>query len=559
MESALVPYASSALSTLLGGQASSAITPVAAQALTGAATQGLNSLVGTQLPKIQASKVELPDNLTNLRDSYNGYVGFKNENIGNYDTFGDELNHRDPLAIAQTGYDYQLKQTLGNAYEPTMTRLKNYSRLGTSQQYDAAKKELSNWIQTPESNAVVEASRQLYPAGTQVWRAPNSSDGLSYSLTKEGAQKAFNGMTGEVVPYTIKESDRIIAPEFVERANSGAPQEEIIISPQVQQYLGGQGGVGTFSQDINRVGSSEVAPINRETLPQGWDTLEKYLSTSNKRVENAIGKSTSKITKQDLIKFNSEMGYDTEGTKSELWQAAKNAIDDQTLDDLYMSGGSGAADVILSRKDRTDFTPVEQVYMGQKGRTGRLDAELSDRLGIGRSNTPMADTINKYTSGAAGDYGGGVIGTNSVWATGESGVSDVAHERLHSIQQHAALRDYDPAVSEAFFDLEDELLPLLHSKEQIAAKHGAGDVAYWAERNEQEARMFQDYLEYKNYTQRYMGGRRNYEYGEEIIKPFDKFIKKLQELSKKGIALPALGLLFGGATVAAGASANRES
>lgn len=558
MESALVPYASSALSTLLGGQASSAITPVATQALTGAATQGLNSLVGTQLPKIQASKVELPDNLLNLRDSYNGYVGFKNQNIGNYDTFGDELNHRDPLAIAQTGYDYQLKQTLGNAYEPTMTRLKNYSRLGTSQQYDAAKKELSNWIQTPESNAVVEASRQLYPAGTQVWRAPNSSDGLSYSLTKEGAQKAFNGTTGKVVPYTIKESDRIIAPEFVERANSGAPQEEIIISPQVQQYLGGQGGVGTFSQDINRVGSSEVAPVNKETLPVGWDTLEKYLSTSNKRVENAIGKSTSKITKQDLIKFNSEMGYDTEGTKGELWRAAQDAIDDQVLDDLYMEGSS-AADIIATRKGRSDLGRVEDLYLGAKGRTGRLDAELSDRLGIGRSNTPMLDRLNKTSGGAMGDYGAGAIGSDPLWATGEYGVNTVGHERLHAFQEHAGLRDYDPAVSDAFYDLEDELIPLLHNESQIKAAHPTGDVKYWGRRDEQEARMFQDYLEYKNYTQKHFGGKRKYEYGEEIVKPFDKFIKKLQELSKKGIALPALGLLFGGATVAAGAGANRES
>lgn len=61
MESALVPYASSALSTLLGGKASSAIAPVATQALTGAAAQGLNSLVGKSAPKIGQAAQDLID------------------------------------------------------------------------------------------------------------------------------------------------------------------------------------------------------------------------------------------------------------------------------------------------------------------------------------------------------------------------------------------------------------------------------------------------------------------------------------------------------------------
>jgi hypothetical protein len=57
--------------------------------------------------------------------------------------------------------------------------------------------------------------------------------------------------------------------------------------------------------------------------------------------------------------------------------------------------------------------------------------------------------------------------------------------------------------------------------------------------------MVQDYLEYKNHTKRYMGGKRKYEYDERIIKPFDKFYAKLRELSKKGIAIPALAGVFG--------------
>lgn len=319
-------------------------------------------------------------------------------------------------------------------------------------------------------------------------------------------------------------------------------------NPDIRYYLDGGGGYGGFSNSVERVGSADVAKIDENTLPQGWDKLKKYLDTADKRVENAIGKPKSKITKQDLIKYNEDYGYDTEGTKYELWNGVKSAIDDEILDDLYMEGASSAADILATRR-RNDFAPIENVYMGAKGRTGRLDAELSDRLGIGRSNTPMLDTTNKWNTSAQGDYGGGVIGSDPLWSTGETGVSNVAHERLHSIQEHARLQDYDPAVSKAFNELEDELIPLLHDKEQIVKKYGSGNANYWLERNEQESRMFQDYLEYKNYTQRRIGGKRDYEYGEEIIKPFDKFIEKLRKLSKKGIALPSLALLFGGAAL----------
>ena len=319
-------------------------------------------------------------------------------------------------------------------------------------------------------------------------------------------------------------------------------------NPDIRYYLDGGGGYGGFSNSVERVGSADVAKIDENTLPQGWDKLKKYLDTADKRVENAIGKPKSKITKQDLIKYNEDYGYDTEGTKYELWNGVKSAIDDEILDDLYMEGASSAADILATRR-RDDFAPIENVYMGAKGRTGRLDAELSDRLGIGRSNTPMLDTTNKWNTSAQGDYGGGVIGSDPLWSTGETGVSNVAHERLHSIQEHARLQDYDPAVSKAFNELEDELIPLLHDKEQIVKKYGSGNANYWLERNEQESRMFQDYLEYKNYTQRRIGGKRDYEYGEEIIKPFDKFIEKLRKLSKKGIALPSLALLFGGAAL----------
>ena len=315
-------------------------------------------------------------------------------------------------------------------------------------------------------------------------------------------------------------------------------------NPDIRYATGLGRGSSGFDDSIERIGSEGIPATRKETLPDGWDILEKYLGGVDKRVENAIGKAKSKITKKDLAQFLDENDYDSEGTFSELWQRVKDAVDDMTTEELNYAGGGSAADIIQMRQ-RPDMNNIEDVYMGNKGHTGRLDAEYSDRLGISKSTTPMSDKLSQPLEYAQGDYGSGVIGLDRTWSSGEAGVSNVAHERFHAWQEKSRGFDYPEEFKKAFEELEDEIIPLLHSKDEISKYWNGRNTDYYFDRNEQEARMVQDYLEYKNHTKRYMGGKRKYEYDERIIKPFDKFYDKLRELSKKGIAIPALAGVFG--------------
>jgi hypothetical protein len=65
--------------------------------------------------------------------------------------------------------------------------------------------------------------------------------------------------------------------------------------------------------------------------------------------------------------------------------------------------------------------------------------------------------------------------------------------------------------------------------------------------------MFQQYLQNKGYADapQLKNGSRANEWGDEINPAFDKFIDKLRDLSKRGIALPALTALFGGGAIMA--------
>lgn len=315
-------------------------------------------------------------------------------------------------------------------------------------------------------------------------------------------------------------------------------------NPDIRYATGLGKGSSGFDESIERIGSDGLPATKKDTLPAGWDTLEKYLGGVDKRVENVIGKAKSKITKADLVQFLEENDYDSEGTFNELWQRVKDAVDDMTMEELNFAGGGSAADIIQMRQ-RPDMNNIEDVYMGDKGHTGRLDAEYSDRLGISKSTTPMSDKLSQPLEYAQGDYGAGVIGLDTTWSSGEAGVSNVAHERMHAWQDKSRGFDYSDEFKKAFEELEDEIIPLLHNKEEISKFWNNRNTDYYLDRNEQEARMVQDYLEYKNHTKRYMGGNRKYEYDERIIKPFDKFYAKLRELSKKGIAIPALAGVFG--------------
>lgn len=163
----------------------------------------------------------------------------------------------------------------------------------------------------------------------------------------------------------------------------------------------------------------------------------------------------------------------------------------------------------------------------------------------------MLDTLNGDS--AAGDYWNGAFGTDPTWAEGESGVSTVAHERLHAMQ-HAGRYNWDERVGKAISDLRNDLKPFYHDEETIRASHKSGDIEYWKRDIEQEARMLQSYLENEGYTKK----GTTPEWGDEVKPAFDKFFEKLRELSKKGVALPAITALFGGGAMMAGGQKKEE-
>lgn len=330
-----------------------------------------------------------------------------------------------------------------------------------------------------------------------------------------------------------------------------SPNKTLRKIPKVSQSLD-YGGYGSYDKNVKRVGSSAVAPVREETLPDGWKELEKYLDTSNDRLSLAIGKPRSKITKQDLINFLEDNGYDTEGTKDDLWKNALMCIDDMAVDDLYNAGGS-AGEFLQERlpfRHNDKLTDATNYYIGTKGRTGRLDAEYSDRLGIGRSNTPMSDRLVNPYSAAGGDYSKGAFGTNASWAEGESGVSTSAHERMHAWQDINKF-DWDEEVGDAIDELRGELKKFYHDEDTIKKYWGNSRISYHMENDEQEARMLQSYLDNEGYTNSYRkNSEKGTEWGDEIKPAFDKFFKKLRTLSKKGIALPAVAGLVGIGTLA---------
>ena len=303
----------------------------------------------------------------------------------------------------------------------------------------------------------------------------------------------------------------------------------------------------TMQDGVKRIGSANVAPVDPSTLPDGWKELEEYLDNAKDRLEKELGKPRSSITKQDLIDYLEEVGYETEGTKDQLWKNALMAIDDNAVDELYNAGG--AAGMFLQERlpfrAAGDLTDATNYYIGNKGRTGRLDAEYSDRLGIGRSNTPMSDNVVSTRGSAQGSYSKGGFGTNPMWATGESGVSTAAHERMHAWQDINKY-DWDERVVDAIDELREELKKYYHDEDTIKKYHGTGKTDYYARDIEQEARMLQSYLDNEGYTDTSRRhSERGTEWGNEIKPAFDKFFDKLRALSKSGVALPAIAAVFG--------------
>lgn len=349
------------------------------------------------------------------------------------------------------------------------------------------------------------------------------------------------------------------------------------------------------SNGVKRIGSDNVAPVDESTLPKGWKELrdildEKYVDDITKKFGYENG-DFSKITPEQYEKyildiqtspgkkkgwqnqFEFKKSYmDADEYKNELknmamYEAKRKAINDIQDMDLPQAQKNAIDTAINSmdyyatddnRRYLSHYMPGgEEQEMFANNAASAADAEFSDRLGIGRSNTIKRNNIWSEDLNPDGEY----MPSEYTLAVDpllnkENAVSTLAHERLHSFQFEAPQGRYDKRVLDAYNELSKDLKSYLHDQATVDKRYGEYyknnlDGKYWGSNIEQESRMMQQYLDNKGYTNRTVDGPRKNEYGNEINPAFDKFFNKLRKLSKKGVALPAITALLGGGAIMA--------
>lgn len=319
--------------------------------------------------------------------------------------------------------------------------------------------------------------------------------------------------------------------------------------------------------EINRVGSANVAPVDPATLPESMRAVKGFIDKDYiKDIEKHAGKKYADMNDSELL------DYALSKRKPEDRDIMRVAYEDM------IRGGSSARKIAesaakndyLSAIGETEYSDASgdglMEYLlnhgnqiGNNSRTRAADIELSDRLGIAPGNTFMRDNANPYDSyGSYSPYDTTIsIGDKAV---GENAIGTIGHERLHSFQTEALMNRYDKEVLDAYRDLSKDLDKYIKNDAEIAKLHAddPADLAYWGNKDEQQARMLQQYLENKNFTKTGSIRNRAKEWGNEINPAFDKFFDKLRDLSKRGVALPALTALFGGGALMASQQKDKE-
>ena len=129
-------------------------------------------------------------------------------------------------------YDLALDRELGASAGPTIDALRDYTAISTPQHFDAAKANMKKFLDSPDAEEVLRASREARGStrdNSPLYRAMNSKDGISYTGDIKTALAAQNDGADIIKmsnPYG--EGGKFISPEFTERFNPGAPAEEFI-------------------------------------------------------------------------------------------------------------------------------------------------------------------------------------------------------------------------------------------------------------------------------------------------------------------------------------------
>lgn len=341
---------------------------------------------------------------------------------------------------------------------------------------------------------------------------------------------------------------------------------------------------GLVSRDIEDL---TQVPIDANTLPKGW-LKARELADMGKRAKQIV--LDPNAPNRGLNEYNMALYSDAQYGRN---NPVADIIDRLGSRQLSNEIDRGAARLLADQLDESGDDFAKNFVTGAAEVGGNIghykdapkarqaDQRVSELLNIGRSSSMLSDSLAKPTSrNALGDQWKGTINIkgNNLSSGGDDASSVLWHERMHAFQD-AEKMGYDKRVVDAYNDLREDLAKLQHDNKQILRDHGE-DAKYWGKPIEQEARMAQHYLdssygvdnlskvyardskgkiirvddngqELDPSTLHYYTGKpvKRTEYAAEdkqIKAAFDKFIGKLQKLSRQGVALPALAALFGG-------------
>lgn len=371
-------------------------------------------------------------------------------------------------------------------------------------------------------------------------------------LAPETPANPYAPVNGEVTQAMRDRASEIIDSLALKRQ---IPENELFNKIDPSTLPRGQQEIGRILDDKYSKGLkySDVTDMMRETVSSEFD--------------KRLGKNPSK---EDLISFI--FGNADETTKKEMMDkaiglyVAPETMSEGTLNSMARNKISDS----LYGDSISAINASNRTVRG--GYTGALDSALSERLGIAPGNTfkktgpyDRKGSYGRYEEYPSSPYKNNImVDTRS---NNEDAINTMAHERLHSFQTEAKkLYDkdrYSPEVKDAYDELAKDLkdAKAYRTGKEIKERYGS-DVAYWRHHDEQEARMLQQYLDAKGYTGSNHHNERRYlglEYDDAKITPaFDKFFDKLRDLSKRGIALPALTALFGGGAYMASQNNDKE-
>ena len=475
---------------------------------------------------------------------------FAYERIPTDSNFIDKAGKRG--GVYEANLDMRNTLDLDNLTDEQIKELWPYaSYMGSWQGEDVFARDIKKWRDVK--------SPQLIKGYLDLEKLANSPyDSFSATMYPNTGNKAKEYAIFDASKAKITKSPKTVADLML------SPDDDIKAS-----YYDGYGSYGDrgYANDALSIGNKDVAPIDAATLPEDYEFYKKITDMNKAKygyaydaVMKDTGKSAQKITKADLenyLKDNYPDYYDADKkyTKWELEKDITSAIEDELVDEGYENG----ADLGSLVHNRYPRAGIKDIYVDHSGKTGALDRELSKRLGIGESTSPLMDVLNNDSGSAAGDVNGRFLGVkHDSWLGGnaEDKLSTMGHERLHLIQNASNGFDYEQ-VQPVYKELNEALSKAMLTDDELTKVHGKNfgrghDLEYYKRPVEQEARMLEAYLYDKGYTKGRPYRADEFKSKMNIITPaFDKFFDKLRALSKKGVALPALTALFGGGAIMA--------